>query len=123
MTSIINFDRFMMGFTLGSHILIVTLTIGISVVMSVIEFLGIYLKDKGYEVIARRLSRALAIFFAIGTASGTVLAIELFSLWPNFMVLVGKIDILPFYYEVFAFFLESISLVLYICYCSIKSVL
>ena len=116
MTSIINFDRFMMGFTLGSHILIVTLTIGISVVMSIIEFLGIFLKDRGYEVMARRLSRALAIFFAIGTASGTVLAIELFSLWPNFMVLVGKIDILPFYYEVFAFFLESISLVLYIYY-------
>ncbi len=116
MTSIINFDRFMMGFTLGSHILIVTLTIAISVIMSVIEFLGIYLKDKEYEVMARRLSKALAIFFAIGTASGTVLAIELFSLWPNFMVLVGKIDILPFYYEVFAFFLESISLVLYVYY-------
>ena len=58
----------------------------------------------------------LLSFFAIGTASGTVLAVELFALWPSFMVVVGKVDILPFYYEVFAFLLESICLVLYFYY-------
>lgn len=73
-------------------------------------------KDIHYEVLSRRLAKALVIFFAVGTASGTVLAVELFTLWPSFMVLIAKVDILPFYYEVFAFFLEAISLVLYVYY-------
>ena len=116
MVSIINFDRFLMGYTLGAHILIVTLSISLAILVSAAEFLAIRWKDRYYEAIARRFTKALIIFFAVGTASGSVLAIELFVLWPNFMVLIGKVDILPFYYEVFAFFLETIALVLYFYY-------
>ncbi|MCL4314840.1 MAG: cytochrome ubiquinol oxidase subunit I [Candidatus Thermoplasmatota archaeon] len=112
----IGFDRFLMGFTLGAHILIVTLSISLSLIVSIAEFLAIRKKDPHYEVLSRRLAKALVIFFAVGTASGTVLAVELFTLWPTFMVLIAKVDILPFYYEVFAFFLEAISLVLYVYY-------
>ena len=111
MVTIVNFERFLMGFTLASHILIVTMSIGFSILVSIAEFLAIRWKDPYYEAIARRFTKALVIFFAVGTASGTVLAVELFALWPSFMVVVGKVDILPFYYEVFAFLLESISLV------------
>ena len=114
--SVIGFDRFLMGFTLGAHILIVTLSISLSLIVSIAEFLAIRKKDPHYEVLSRRLAKALVIFFAVGTASGTVLAVELFTLWPTFMVLIAKVDILPFYYEVFAFFLEAISLVLYVYY-------
>ncbi len=116
MISIINFDRFLMGYTLAAHILIVTLSIALSIMVSLSEFLAIRKKDVYYGVLAKRLSKALIIFFAVGTASGTVLAVELFSLFPNFMVLIAKVDILPFYYEVFAFFLETICLVIYIYY-------
>ncbi|QRF75286.1 cytochrome bd-II oxidase subunit 1 [Thermoplasmatales archaeon] len=116
MVSIVNFDRFLMGYTLAAHILIVTLSIALSIMVSLTEFMAIRKKDIYYGVIARRLSKALIIFFAVGTASGTVLAVELFSLFPNFMVLIAKVDILPFYYEVFAFFLETICLVIYIYY-------
>lgn len=116
MVSIIDFDRFLMGYTLGAHILIVTLSISLAILVSTAEFLAIRWKDRYYEAIARRFTKALIIFFAVGTASGSVLAIELFVLWPNFMVLIGKVDILPFYYEVFAFFLETIALVLYFYY-------
>jgi len=116
MISIVNFDRFLMGYTLAAHILIVTLSIALSVMVSLSEFLAIRKKDVYYGVLAKRLSKALIIFFAVGTASGTVLAVELFSLFPNFMVLIAKVDILPFYYEVFAFFLETICLVIYIYY-------
>lgn len=116
MVSVINFDRFLMGFTLGAHILIVTMSIALAVIVSAAEFIGLIRKDVYYEAIARRFARALVIFFAVGTASGTVLAVELFSLWPAFMVFIAKVDILPFYYEVFAFFLETISLVLYVYY-------
>ncbi|HLH86471.1 MAG TPA: cytochrome ubiquinol oxidase subunit I [Thermoplasmataceae archaeon] len=116
MVSVIDFDRILMGFTLGAHILIVTLSISLAVIISAAEFIGLKRKDVYFESLARRLAKALVIFFAVGTASGTVLAVELFSLWPAFMVFIAKIDILPFYYEVFAFFLETISLVLYVYY-------
>jgi cytochrome d ubiquinol oxidase subunit I len=116
MVSVINFDRFLMGYTLGAHILIVTLSISLSVIVSAAEFIGLRRKDVYFESLSRRLAKALVIFFAVGTASGTVLAVELFALWPSFMVFIGKVDILPFYYEVFAFFLETISLVLYVYY-------
>ncbi len=116
MTSVITFDRFLMGYTLGAHILIVTLSIALAVFVSTFEFLSLRKKDRDYDILARKLARALVIFFAVGTASGTVLAVELFTLWPPFMVLIGKVDILPFYYEIFAFFLETISLVLYVYY-------
>jgi Cytochrome bd-type quinol oxidase, subunit 1 len=116
MVSVINFNRFLMGYTLGAHILIVTLSISLSVIVSAAEFIGLRRKDVYFESLSRRLAKALVIFFAVGTASGTVLAVELFALWPSFMVFIGKVDILPFYYEVFAFFLETISLVLYVYY-------
>ncbi len=116
MVSIGNFDRFMMGYTLGAHILIVTLSISLAITVSVAEFIAIRKNDLYYYVLSKRLTKALVIFFAVGTASGTVLAVELFALWPPFMVLIGKVDILPFYYEVFAFLLESICLVLYFYY-------
>jgi cytochrome d ubiquinol oxidase subunit I len=116
MVTIANFDRFLMGFTLASHILIVTLSISIAVTLSFMEYFAIRKKSVYYEVLSKRLAKALIIFFAVGTASGTVLAVELFALWPQFMVVIGHVDILPFYYEVFAFFLESICLVLYVYY-------
>ena len=72
-----NFDRFLMGFTLASHILIVTMSIGLSIIVSLAEYIGIRRKDPYYEALARRLTIALVVFFAIGTASGTVLAVEL----------------------------------------------
>ena len=41
MVSVINFDRFLMGYTLGAHILIVTLSISLSVIVSAAEFIGL----------------------------------------------------------------------------------
>ena len=41
MVSIIDFDRFLMGYTLGAHILIVTLSISLAILISTAEFLGI----------------------------------------------------------------------------------
>ena len=113
MVNVVNFDRFFFAFSIGSHVLLVTLTIALAFFISVVEFLGIRKRDQDYEILARRMSKALIIIFAIGTASGTMIAIELFALFPKFMDVVGQVAILPFYAEVFAFFLESIALVMY----------
>ncbi len=91
------FDRATMGFSLAVHIFLVSFGISLPIVISTSEFIGIRYGDRYYKALARRLTTALLIFFAIGTASGTVVALELLLLWPKFMALIGSVDILPLY--------------------------
>jgi len=106
-------DRVTMGFSLAVHVFLVAFGISLPIVIGASEFIGIKYNDKYYIALAKRLTTALLIFFAIGTASGTVVALELLLLWPKFMALVGSVDILPLYIEVFAFFTEAIFLATY----------
>jgi cytochrome d ubiquinol oxidase subunit I len=110
----VTFDRIAQGFSLGVHIILASIGIALPVIMLLAEYLGKRNNDKFYLVLARRLSIALVVFFAVGAASGTLVAVELFTLWPKFMALVSQVSILPFYVEVFAFFAESIFLGIYI---------
>jgi len=111
---VIDFDRFLMGFSLGVHIILAVIGIVLPVIIVAAEVVGIKRKDPYYTRIAKRLTTMLIIFFAVGTASGTLVALELLFLWPKFMVLVGHVAILSLYVEVFAFFLEAIFLGVYV---------
>lgn len=108
------FDRFTMAFALAIHIVLAVIGVALPLIILLAEYLGIRYKDKEYSVMAKRLTTALLILFAVGTASGMLVAANLFFLWPTFMALVSKVAILPVYVEVFAFFSESIFLALYI---------
>lgn len=111
------FDRFLFAFTIGSHIILVSTSIGLAVIISIAQFLSIRQNDKYYANLAHRLSKVFTISFGVGTASGIVLAVELVALFPGFMTLVSETGAIGlFYAEVFAFFVETISLVLYIYY-------
>jgi len=112
--SIVNFDRVFFAFSIGSHIILVVISMVLALLVSIVELLAIRRNDELYEKISRRLAKTLIIIFAIGTASGTLIAVELFALFPGFMSVVGYVSILPFYSEVFAFFLEAIALVMYV---------
>ncbi len=107
------FDRFAMAFSLAIHIILAVIGVVLPVLILCADYLGAKYEDKAYAVMARRLSTALLVFFAVGTASGFLVAANLFFLWPTFMTLVGKVAILPVYVEVFAFFMESIFLAIY----------
>jgi len=112
---IANFDRFLFAFTIGSHILLVSLSIGLSILISALEFLAARSPDKYYSSLARRLVRPLVISFGVGTGSGIVMAVELVNLFPKFMTLVSNTGVIAiFYVEIFAFFLETIFLVIYV---------
>ncbi len=114
MIPVVGFDRFLMAFSLAVHIILASVGIALPVIIVLAEILGIRKRDRHYEVMAKRLSLVLVVLFGIGTASGTLVAMELFLLWPSFMTLVGQVAILPVYIEVFAFFLEAIFLAVYI---------
>jgi cytochrome bd ubiquinol oxidase subunit I len=115
LTSMVNFDRILFAFTIASHIILVTCSIGLIVLISISEFLAIKRNDHHYAILAKKLTKAFTISFGVGTASGIVMAVELTILFPGFMTLVSETGAIAlFYAEIFAFFLETIALVLYV---------
>ena len=115
--SMLSFVRFLFAFTIGSHILLVSTSIALVILISVSEFLSIRKQDPVYEALARRLSKVFVISFGVGTASGIVMAVELVGLFPSFMTLVSSTGaVVLLYAEVSAFFLEVLALVLYVYY-------
>jgi len=115
--SMLSFVRFLFAFTIGSHILLVSTSIALVILISVSEFLSIRKQDPVYEALVRRLSKVFVISFGVGTASGIVMAVELVGLFPSFMTLVSSTGaVVLLYAEVSAFFLEVLALVLYVYY-------
>ncbi len=114
---IADFDRFLFAFTIGSHILLVSVSIALSILVSVSEFLSIRHNDPYYGALARKLLRVFIVSFGVGTASGVVMAVELVNLFPGFMTLVSQTGVIAiFYVEIFAFFVETVFLVVYAYY-------
>ncbi|MBJ7458870.1 MAG: cytochrome ubiquinol oxidase subunit I [Thermoleophilaceae bacterium] len=77
---------------------------------------GLYLRTKNpvYKRIAKRWSKVMLIFFAIGVVTGTILTFEFGILWPNFMATFGDVFGLAFGLEGFAFFIEAIFIAIYV---------
>ncbi|MGD0477616.1 MAG: cytochrome ubiquinol oxidase subunit I [Nitrososphaerales archaeon] len=113
----VSFVRFLFAFTIGSHILLVSTSISLSILISAAEFISIRRGDRVYEALARKLTKVFVVSFGVGTASGIVMAVELVTLFPTFMTLVAQTGVIILLYsEMFAFFLEILALVLYVYY-------
>ncbi|MGC8505454.1 MAG: cytochrome ubiquinol oxidase subunit I [Thermoplasmata archaeon] len=111
----VSFDRFLFAFTIGSHIILVAMSISLILLIAVLEYFNIRKKDEINSQLIRRLKRVFIISFGVGTASGIVVAVELINLFPGFMTVVSETGIIgAFYLEIFAFFLETIALVIYV---------
>jgi len=78
--------------------------------MAVAHYYYLKTNDVIYKTITKAWSRGVAIFFATGAVSGTVLSFELGLLWPEFMKHAGPIFGMPFSLEGTAFFIEAIAL-------------
>lgn len=113
----VSFDRFLFAYTIASHITIVTTSIALIVTIVLAEFLSIRRNDPYFGNLARRLTKVFTISFGVGTASGIVMAVELVTLFPAFVTVGAQTGVISlFYFEVFAFFLETLFLVLYVYY-------
>ena len=106
-------SRLLTGLTLTFHIIFATLGVGVPLMISIAEFIGIRKKDPHYLLLARRWARGFIITVAIGVVTGTAIGLQLSLLWPNFMQLAGNVIALPLFMEVFAFFFEAIFLGIY----------
>jgi len=106
--------RAQMGTSLAFHIVFAALGVGLPLLVFVAEGLWLRTKRRTYYDLARTWARGMAILFAVGAVSGTILAFELGLLWPQFMKYAGGIIGLPFSLEGFAFFIEAIFIGLYL---------
>ena len=106
--------RSQMALSLAFHIIFAVVGMGMPMLMIIAEALYFKTKDSLYLELAKRWSKGVAIMFAVGAVSGTILSFELGLLWPDFMALAGPIIGMPFSLEGFAFFLEAIFLGIYL---------
>jgi cytochrome bd ubiquinol oxidase subunit I len=106
--------RSQMAFTLGSHIILASLGVGLPAVILVANYLGLRRNDADALRLAQRWSKVAAVTFVVGAITGTVLSFEMGLLWPEFMRRFGDVFGLPFALEGIFFFTEAIFIAIYI---------
>ena len=102
--------RLQMAISLGWHIVFACIGMAMPFFMAYAEWKWMKTKDPIFLELAKSWSKGVAIFFAVGAVSGTLLSFELGLLWPKFMEHAGPIFGMPFSLEGTAFFVEAIAL-------------
>ncbi len=106
--------RAQMAFTLATHIILVPLGVSWAFMALVANHRGIKHDDADALELAQRWSKYMAVTFAVGAVTGTVLTFEFGLLWPNFMGKFGAAFGIPFMVEGLFFFAEAIFIAIYI---------
>ncbi len=99
-----------MALSLGFHIIYSCIGMVMPVFMAISHYKYIKTQNPVYKNVTQAWSKGVAIFFATGAVSGTMLSFELGLLWPKFMEHAGPIFGMPFSLEGVAFFIEAIAL-------------
>jgi cytochrome d ubiquinol oxidase subunit I len=106
--------REQMAFTLGFHIVLACLGVALPATILLANYIGLKRGDADAMELARRWSKAMAVTFAVGAVTGTVLSFEFGLLWPEFMNRFGSVFGVAFAIEGIFFFIEAIFLAIYI---------
>jgi cytochrome d ubiquinol oxidase subunit I len=106
--------RTQMALTLGFHIVLACLGVALPAFMLIAEAIGRRRGDADALLLARHWSSIVAVTFAVGAVSGTVLSFELGLLWPGLMGQYGAAYGIPFAVEGIFFFVEAIFVAIYI---------
>lgn len=106
--------RSLFGTSMAFHIIFATLGVGIPLMIVFAEILYHVKKDRDYAILARRWTKGFAILLGVAIPSGTIVGVMISLLWPGFMTIVQQVIALPFQIEIFAFFLESLFMAIYV---------
>lgn len=106
--------REQMAFTLGFHIILVPFGVAFPCMVLVAEWRGWKRDDADAMKLARRWSKVMAVLFAVGAVTGTVLSFEMGLLWPGLFDRFGAVIGVPFAIEGLAFFVEAIFVGIYL---------
>ncbi len=101
-------SRIQFATTIMFHYLFPPLSIGLSVLMVMMEGTYLRTRDPDYQALARFWTRVLAINFAVGVATGIVMEFQFGTNWSRYARFVGDVFGSALAAEgIFAFFLES----------------
>src|SRR3954453_6239078 len=83
--------RSQMAFTLGFHIILASVGVAFPALMLIAHYRGLRHGDEDALVLAQRWSKVVAVTFAVGAVTGTVLSFEFGLLWPAFTGRFGQV--------------------------------
>ncbi|MCX5046600.1 cytochrome ubiquinol oxidase subunit I [Aldersonia sp. NBC_00410] len=106
--------RAQMAFTLAFHIILVPLGVSWAFMTLVANYRAVKHDDADALLLAQRWSKYMAVTFAVGAVTGTVLSFEFGLLWPRFMGEWGEAFGVPFAFEGLFFFTEAVFVAIYI---------
>jgi len=106
--------RSQMAFTLAFHIILVPLGVSWAFMTLIANYRAVRHGDRDALLLAQRWSKYMAVTFAVGAVTGTVLSFEFGLLWPRFMGTWGDAFGIPFAFEGLFFFTEAIFVAIYI---------
>ncbi len=107
--------RLQFAMTVGFHFIFPPITIGLAWFLVLVEGLGWRKGDETYVRIGKYFGKILALTFAVGVATGIVMEFQFGTNWATYSKFVGDVFGAPLAAEaIFAFFLESTFLGLYL---------
>ena len=105
---VVIWSRIQFAMTAAYHWLFVPLTLGLALVMAVMETLYVIKKDPFWKKTAQFWIKLFAINFAVGIATGIILEFEFGTNWSNYSWFVGDMFGAPLAIEgILAFFMEA----------------
>ena len=105
---VITWSRLQFAMTAAYHWLFVPLTLGLALVMAIMETLYVVKKDDFWKKTAQFWMKVFAINFAVGIATGLILEFEFGTNWSNYSWFVGDMFGAPLAIEgILAFFMEA----------------
>lgn len=106
--ALLGWSRAQFAMTAAYHWLFVPLTLGLGIIMAVMETLYVVKKDDFWKKTAKFWQKIFGINFAVGIATGIILEFEFGTNWSNYSWFVGDIFGAPLAIEgILAFFMES----------------
>ncbi|MCM1111188.1 MAG: cytochrome ubiquinol oxidase subunit I [Clostridium sp.] len=106
--SVLDWSRAQFALTAMYHWLFVPLTLGLSMIVAVMETIYFRTRDQRWLAITKFWMKLFGINFAIGVATGIILEFEFGTNWSNYSWFVGDIFGAPLAIEgLLAFFMES----------------
>lgn len=106
--STVNWSRAQFALTAGYHWIFVPLTIGLALIMAMMETMYVRTGDVKWKNVAKFWQKIFGINFAIGVATGIILEFQFGTNWSNYSWFVGDIFGAPLAIEgIVAFFMEA----------------
>ena len=107
-SALVNWSRLQFAMTAGYHWLFVPLTLGLAVIMAVMETIYVATGDEFWKKTSKFWMKIFGINFAVGIATGIILEFEFGTNFSNYSWFVGDIFGAPLAIEgILAFFMEA----------------